>query len=447
MKFMVIAVKGVKESLRDLKSLAFLLFFPLMFLLLFRAAFGGLEETNTYEIAVLDMDDGTGPWETQDPEWLVFHNQVTGENNTGMEFFQDEVLTGYDTAGDFLVAEVLKKALHEDKETKMFDITMVKSRGEGEDLIEAGDTSILVVIPANFSSAVMGIIDQAVVDEVRAHGVPMNASSDAYAHTAIDLSGSLGNFEFSFTSSLVQGQVMGYLGALEYIVRTNVGSGFPEGPVTNEGGSVGMQFVAIGETEDFTVFDWQAPGIFIFALLMTAIYVALTLSTETQNRTIHRLRLTKMTSFDLMAGTTIRWLVIGAIQIFILFVVAWLIGTKVAGDVLPTFAFCFVISIIAVVGSISLGLLISAFVEDPEQAGNVGTAIAVPMSFLTEAFFPLDFAPAKVLPWTQAANGMKQLMLYNEWGAAMEHALYSLVGVIVLFIIGVIVFQRKRLRA
>jgi ABC-2 type transport system permease protein len=204
--------------------------------------------------------------------------------------------------------------------------------------------------------------------------------------------------------------------------------------------------VSIGETEDFTVFDWQAPGIFVFALLMTAIYVSATLATEYKNKTVHRLRLTKMTSFDLMAGTTIRWLFVGALQIVILFVVAYALGTQVAGEIGPTFLMCFVVSIVVVLASISLGLIISAFIEDPEQAGNIGTGIAVPLSFLTGAFFPLDFAPASILPWTHGANAMKQLMLYNAWDEAIVHLGWALIGALVLFGIGVFVYQQRRLR-
>ncbi len=448
MKALVLAVKGIKESLRDIKSLAFLLIFPLMFLLLFRVAFGWAPEaTDTYSIAVLDLDDGEGPWDQQDPEWLAIYNNASGTTLTAEEFFQGPVLQGHDTAGEFLIEVVFKSALYEDNKTKMFDITTVNSRKKGEDLIKDGEVVALVVLPANLSSAIQGVIDQAVVDEVRAHGVPMNASSDQYAQTALDLTGSLGNYDFSFSSSLVSGQVMGYIGVLETVVRNNVGAIFPEGPVTNEGGSVGVQFVSIRETEEFTVFDWQAPGIFIFALLMTAIYVSATLATEYKNKTIHRLRLTKMRSVDLMAGTTIRWMFVGALQVLILFFVAWGIGTKVAGDVLPTFAFCFVIAMVVVLASISLGLIISAFIDDPEQAGNIGTGIAVPLSFLTEAFFPLEFAPAKVLPWTQGADAMKQLMLYNEWGAALEHMAYALLGALILFFVGVYIYQQRRLRA
>ena len=447
MKFMTIAVKGIKESLRDIKSLGFLLIFPILFLVMFRAAFGwGPESTDTYEIVVLDMDNGEGPWDQQVPEWLMIVNMQAGTNRTATQFFQEDILQGHDTAGTFLIEEVLKVALYGDNETKMFSVTMVDSIEEGEDLVSKDEAVALVIIPANYTSSIQGIVDQAVVDEVRAHSIPMNASSTDYAHTTIDLSGGLGSYDYSFASSLVQGQVMGYVGVLESIVRIQVGAGLPGGPVSNEGGSVGIKYVSIGDTEDFTVFDWQAPGIFIFALLMTAIFVSATLATEYKNKTVHRMRLTKMTSLDLMTGTTLRWLFIGGMQIVILFFFAWILGTKVSGDLGPTFAMCFVVSMVVVLASISLGLIISAFVEDPEQAGNVGTGIAIPLSFLTGAFFPIEFAPAQVIPWTHGANAMKQLMLYNAWDEALIHLGWAFAGAIVLFIIGVFIYQQRRLR-
>jgi ABC-2 type transport system permease protein len=127
--------------------------------------------------------------------------------------------------------------------------------------------------------------------------------------------------------------------------------------------------------------------------------------------------------------------------------VIWALGVHFAGDFWPTFGAIFIISLVAILASISLGLIISAFVDDPEQAGNIGTAIVVPMSFLTGAFFPMDVAIAQVLPWTQASLALKQVMLYADWELAATHTMYALVAAMVVFIIGVVLFQRKRLRA
>jgi len=111
----------------------------------------------------------------------------------------------------------------------------------------------------------------------------------------------------------------------------------------------------------------------------------------------------------------------------------------------PTMSYLFLIAMVAILASIALGLIISSFVDDPEQAGNIGTAIVVPMSFLTGAFFPMDLAFAQVLPWTQAAHAMKQAMLYADFAQASVHLMYAFIGALVLFIIGVMVFKKMRL--
>ena len=98
MKLIVLAVKGIKESLRDKKNFLFLMIFPLMFLVLFRVAFGwGPEATETYDIVVVDGDYGIGPWVQTDPEWLEFLNMMNGTDYNGTEFFQEEILMGHAT--------------------------------------------------------------------------------------------------------------------------------------------------------------------------------------------------------------------------------------------------------------------------------------------------------------------------------------------------------------
>lgn len=446
MKVIVLAVKGIKESFRDLKNLAFLLAFPLLFLILFRVAFGfGPETTDTYDIVVIDEDNGEGPWTTEEPEWLPYYNLMMGTNLTASEFFTQVILLNYSTSGEFFVEEVLRKAMYEDNETKMFNVILETDMDKAEDMISNEEAALLVVIPANFSDAIQGAVDQAIVDELRAHAIPANATVPDYAHAFVELMGGIGNYDYSFAASLVQNLVYTYVGTLEATVRYTVGSTLPGGPVSQTSGRVDVVWVSIGETEEFTVYDWQAPGMIIFALMMTAIYVTATLATEVKNKTLQRLQLTKMRAVDLMGGTTIRWLVIGFFQTIIMVAAIWALGTRVAGDPGPTIAAIFMIAMVAILASISLGLIISAFVDDPEQAANIGTAIVIPMSFLTGAFFPMDVAVAKLLPWTQCANAMKQVMLYADFEEALLYTGYAMVGAVVLFIVGVMVFRQKRL--
>jgi len=56
MRFFELFKRNLKETYRDILALSFLLAFPLMFMVLFGAAFGG-ESTPSYDIAVIDEDN------------------------------------------------------------------------------------------------------------------------------------------------------------------------------------------------------------------------------------------------------------------------------------------------------------------------------------------------------------------------------------------------------
>ncbi len=60
MKFVTIAVKALKEMVRDRGLLAMTLLFPMVFMLVFGFAFGAAGGQNTpYDIVVLNDDEGT----------------------------------------------------------------------------------------------------------------------------------------------------------------------------------------------------------------------------------------------------------------------------------------------------------------------------------------------------------------------------------------------------
>ncbi|MCE7697916.1 MAG: ABC transporter permease, partial [Methanobacterium paludis] len=57
---MSIAVKDLKEIIRDRRSLFFILLFPMMFMLVFGFAFGNMGESNEpHNLAVVNYDQGT----------------------------------------------------------------------------------------------------------------------------------------------------------------------------------------------------------------------------------------------------------------------------------------------------------------------------------------------------------------------------------------------------
>lgn len=446
MKIPIVAVKGIKETFRDKRSLVFLLAFPIMFIVVFRVAFGwGATENETYTIAVLDMDEGTGPWDSNDPPWMEQVNAGMHINMTGRQFMDQFVLNGSTGAGEQFVEEWLGTAMYEDGKTRMFKVRTVTSLEEGEELVKDGDVAALIIIPTNLTDAVMGVADSAGVEEVRAHSITVGDPLEGYAHARVDVRGVQGDLNYAFASSVVEALLRVYTETTGIKVRQVVGTVLG-GPAPVRGALVQGAFVSMGETEEFVAYDWIAPGLLVFGLMMVTMFVAATLSMEVHNRTLDRLRLTKMNAVDMMGGEIARWMVIGLLQVLILFAAVVLVGTHFAGSPGSTLPYAIIVGLTVVLASVALGLVVSSFVDDPEQASNLTTLVVVPLSFLTGAFFDLRLPGIEYLPWAQGSTAMRQLMIYDNVGAAMTNTALCLVGGVVLFAIGALLFHYKRLR-
>jgi len=208
--------------------------------------------------------------------------------------------------------------------------------------------------------------------------------------------------------------------------------------------------------EGRTVFDYQVPGIIIFALLMLVSLVAINLVSDSVQGHLERLRLTRMSVFDYFLGNTMPWAALSVVQLFILFGVGRLLGYHSKGNLLSAVG----IVVLTSLSSISLALIIAGLAKNEKQASAVSTLIAVPVSFLSGAFFPIGdviftknlfgrpFGVMELLPWTHGAKALTGVLTFGKsahevlWYVAWQVALTLL-----LFVIGVALFSRRRLSA
>ena len=130
MRWVAVTKKAARELVRDRMALFFSLLFPLIFILIFGAAFGQFTGGNTtFNIAIINFDEGI---ELNDTE--INH-------------------------GDNLV-KILKDMKYRDNDgnnisTKVFDVQTDLSEEEAQDVVDDRDISAYVIIPRNFSAAVL----------------------------------------------------------------------------------------------------------------------------------------------------------------------------------------------------------------------------------------------------------------------------------------------------
>lgn len=418
MKFTSIALKDLKEILRDRRSLFFILLFPMMFMLVFGFAFGSMGEQNQpHQIAVVNYDQGA----TMQGENVNFGNNLTT------------------TLGD---------VKYQNSDVHMFNITTT-TESSADQMVKQRTVDAELIIPANFSKSVSELI--ASTAQSAAGSTALN-TANTNTSTLI-IRGDTGYMGFGTSQGILVGVLSGFQDQLTSEVQSKV-----TGTANVPQKFIQSKVEGVPGTESFTSFDFIAPGMMVFAILLLATSVAAMLTKEVETGTLRRLKLSKMTSFDFLFGGVLPWSLVAAAQVIILFVVAIAMGFHWQGGA-TSLILAVIVGVIGGLSSISLGMIIAAFARDAKQASSLGTLIVVPMSFAVGAFFQLPEAVLgnfmgqtiqiyDFLPWTDTLNALRATLTYGGgWNAISFDVTMSLILAVVLFVVGVFLFSRTRLQA
>jgi ABC-2 type transport system permease protein len=357
---------------------------------------------------------------------------------------------------------------------------------EAQEMVEDQDLTGYVIIPQNFSAAVLAesiryvnsVIAISVQDQIgdnptqeEIQGVIMNITGasaglqnvipnyDENATATVILQGDPGGADY-FTFSEITNRVVSFY--IDNVGKTTLEQIEPLLPFAIDPSlqepRVSVRDEAL-EVSEFTIFDRMFPGFIVFALLMGAMIVTINLAKEESRGTLSRLKITKMSSFDILFGTTIPFTLLAVAQLFILVGVAIGMGFKYHPE--ANLGLAILIALIGAIASVALGLILAALVKNEDQAGTVAPGLIVPLSFLTGAFFPMPGVTLSenflgtgkslqlfdVLPWTQCVTSLKKVLTFGADfnDVAMEIGL-MIVFTMVLFAIGVFLYHKKRLR-
>ena len=194
-------------------------------------------------------------------------------------------------------------------------------------------------------------------------------------------------------------------------------------------------------------FDYLTPGMLVFALLMLAVTVATSLAREVDKETLARLRLSLMSSADLLLGAFLAWTLVACVQVVILFGMSALLGFAWEGG-LVNFLWAMVVCCLAAEASIALGLLVASFAKSEGNAGALTTLVTVPVAFFVGSFMPMPLEGLHlVVPWAQAIRSLRALLLAGvPIDGLLPGLLLMVAQIVVLMAIGILVYSRARLR-
>jgi len=421
MKFISIAIKDFKELVRDRRGLFFILLFPIFFMMIFGFAFGGMGEGNTpHNIAIVNYDQGT-------------INSTSGGN------------INY---GNNLIS-ALQDANYENSSVKLFNITTTTD-SHAKDLLRQRTVDAELIIPINFSNSMAALINNTVQSGT---GQASSVNTSTNSTSTVIISGDTGFMGFGVAQGILVGVLSQYQDGVVTAVKNQI-AGTPGAQPTK---FIDTNVQSIPGTQNFTQFDFLAPGMIVFAILLLATTVAAILTREVESGTLLRLKMSKMSSFDLLFGGLIPWSLIAGAQVVILLAVAIILGLHWQGSFYSIILAIF-IGIIGGIASIALAMIIASFAKNDRQAANLGTLIVVPTSFLTGAFFQLpavflnffghSFQVYDLLPWTHTLTALRSVLIFGSgWNSVSFEVEMSALLTLILFVIGVFLFSRTRLRA
>jgi ABC-2 type transport system permease protein len=284
-----------------------------------------------------------------------------------------------------------------------------------------------------------------------------NKKSDAFIIIPEDFSKQLTEHLKADSRGSVEVQFFGDLTSVNYLLSALWANETLNSFIKKSTGSVDfirIKETGIGSSSNVSDFDMIVPGILIVSVIMLMFTATIAFVSEVENKTILRLKLSRVTSFEFMAGITIVQLIIGIISILLTLVTASFLGFEFHGSVT-------VFILIAVLTSLSIiafSLIIAAVTKTANEVLVVGnfplflfmffTGAAFP--FRSEGFLTLFDYPVSLQGFmspTHAISALNKIMIMQM---KMSDIIPEIIALIILtliyFIIGMILFQRKHMR-
>jgi ABC-2 type transport system permease protein len=196
-------------------------------------------------------------------------------------------------------------------------------------------------------------------------------------------------------------------------------------------------------------FDIYAPGIFIFSIIMLILSASLSIIRDVEDKTMIRLKLTRMTVFDYLLGNTIVQWVIGVLSFGLTIWLAVLLGFNSQGSIILILFVCS----LTILSIIAISLILVAFCMNATMIMIVGNFPLFILMFFTGSMIPLPrneifagFALNDLLPPTHAVIAMNKIFTFGAGIKDIRHELIMLaILTIVYYSAGVYFFKRKHL--
>jgi len=351
--------------------------------------------------------------------WLIVGGGSTSYkilviNNDGGVVLQGQGLV---KEGDRLVEAL--RGLEYQNGDPMLRVQVVPDRGSADDALRNRYAAALIVLPDDFSRML--------------HAPPAERTS----FKPVVLSGDSGNVAYAVASVFA-------FTALDALIQA-VGGGPPPLPWKEE---------FVGGAKPRSEFEAYVPGLLILSIILLVFTTALPLIREREEKTLRRLRVSRMTPFDLLGGISLAQIVIGALSVVLTFAVSVALGFRSEGSLFAAT----VVAVLSAGSVIAVGLVTACFCKNATAVLTIGTLPFFLLMWFSGAAMPLSrttlftwgtrqIALNDVLPPTHAVIALNKILSMGASLGEVWYELAMLAGLtVVYFAAAVWIYRRTQLR-
>ncbi len=450
--FLAVTKSFVKQFTRNRFALILLVFLPGFMIFAFFFGFSSVKTAgaSTYNLAVINNDMGLAE-DVQSvlQQMLAFGYDLgtlrneTIENGFAVDFISTMGSVNYTGENGI----------------KIFNIySNIDSEDEARKMVESREVDALVVFPYTFSNATLAAINDAFyiqngtydLDDIIRLNHPFPDTVPEFptvTNATVRSIGDKGYLNYQITEIILDLFINEYQKAISSL---------------NYPLEITIDLIEVS-VRNYTVFDVIVPGMFVFGVLAQAGLLSsyLTSEIQTPNKTMTRVRLSLIKSWEYVAGASCLQLLITPIQIIVLMGMASILGFRPEGSMIQGFfilwlATLFPLAITFIAASISssaelVGQLLGFGIAPIAFAS--GAFIEVPKITIIPQIFPTasgsvrDLVIWDLLPSTHAVNALRSVLLYKFSIIDVLADLAALVILsLILFVVGIFLYSKRRFK-
>jgi ABC-2 type transport system permease protein len=347
--------------------------------------------------------------ESSKPQYniLIVNNDIGISANSKIINYGQELISIFKSPGPDIISKLLV--------TKE-----IKDIGIGIEQIKNKKADALIVIPETFSKSMSS-----------------RESVDSSSISSLEFLGDLTNANYLISAVWANELV------IDYTFKT-----------TKTKRIIEVKETPIGISASVSTFDMMVPGILIVSVIMLMFTASIAFVSEVENKTILRLKLSRLTTFDFLGGIGTVQLIVGILAVLLTLSTAVLLGFHYEGSL----TIMLIIAGLTSLSIISFSLIIAAITKSAAEVLVVGNFPMFLFMFFTGAAFPLKsqslFSIAGypvtlqgLMTPTHAISALNKTLIMDMNLKSIIPEIISILVLSLLYLfIGAVIFKRRHLK-